>query len=329
MQQIALAWAGVFVIFSLGFVTGLLPRQHLLTFVLVYWIASIALAVVNFIMVPNRKRAAARRPVIFLLGMFLFVLAAFSGRGNMQLEGLFMGLMIGLAYPPILHYAIAKIIGPLGFGRIWCGWACWFAGVFDQLPYKRSRGRLPGRWGWVRFIHFALVFVGVMGFWFGFGYRDFAFGLTAIYWFLLSVLMYYLSGLILAVALRDNRAFCKYLCPISTLLKSGARYSLLKVDGDAAKCDECQACTMLCPMDVDVPKYIKADTRVLSTECTLCMACVNACPTHALRFSLGVDVGGVEHLRQRARNHDFEQLRGLRLRRLLPGGTRLPKDLKF
>lgn len=35
-----------------------------------------------------------------------------------------------------IHYAVAKIFGPLIFGRGWCGYACWTAMVLDFLPYR-------------------------------------------------------------------------------------------------------------------------------------------------------------------------------------------------
>jgi polyferredoxin len=56
----------------------------------------------------------------------------------------------------VIHYMIAKIFGPVLFGRLWCGWACWTVMVLDLLPFKRPRGRLPGRWGWVRYLHYGM-----------------------------------------------------------------------------------------------------------------------------------------------------------------------------
>jgi polyferredoxin len=122
----------------------------------------------------------------------------------------------------------------------------------------------------------------------------------------------------LAVALKDNRAFCKYLCPISVLLKTSGSVAALKISGDAAKCNECQACTLICPMDIKVYDYLNQGERVLSTECTLCMACINACPKDALSISLALDRGGIEHLRQRKPHAQVDWVRGLRLRQALP-----------
>ena len=39
----------------------------------------------------------------------------------MQIEGLWYYLLCGVWGASTLHYAIAKIFGPLLFGRGWCG----------------------------------------------------------------------------------------------------------------------------------------------------------------------------------------------------------------
>ncbi len=249
---------------------------------------------------PRRKKPLGRRLTLFLVGTFLFVFAAVLGRENMQLEGLFFGLLGGVIQAAVIHYFIAKIVGPLLFGRLWCGWACWTAMVLDLLPYKRSPGRLPRRWGWLRYAHFGLSLGLVLVLWFGVGFQDGAVGLTALYWFLAGNLLYYLAGIALAMALKDNRAFCKYVCPITLPLKLTSRLASLKIAGDSVHCDACGACARSCPMDIQVYTYIQEGKRVLSTECTLCQTCVSACPQETLKLSFGFDLGGQERLRESA-----------------------------
>jgi hypothetical protein len=41
---------------------------------------------------------------------------------------------------------------------------------------------------------------------------------TAFYWLLGGNIFYYASGIALAYLLKDNRAFCKYVCPITAVL---------------------------------------------------------------------------------------------------------------
>ena len=57
---------------------------------------------------------------------------------NMQIEGFWYYLFLGVFEAATIHYTVAKIFGPLFFGRGWCGYACWTAMVLDFLPYKLS-----------------------------------------------------------------------------------------------------------------------------------------------------------------------------------------------
>ncbi|TXT65396.1 MAG: putative electron transport protein YccM [Promethearchaeota archaeon] len=76
---------------------------------------------------------------------------------NMQIEGFWFWLLAGLFAAGVMHYVIAKIIGPFLFNRGWCGWACWSAAVFDLLPWKKSPGRRK-KLGIIRYIHFFCPF---------------------------------------------------------------------------------------------------------------------------------------------------------------------------
>ncbi|MBZ0287158.1 MAG: 4Fe-4S binding protein, partial [Anaerolineae bacterium] len=96
----------------------------------------------------------------------------------------------------------------------------------------------------------------------------------------------------MAFALKDNRAFCKYLCPVAVPLRFSSRFALLKLKGVPEKCDGCNVCVEMCPMNVRIPDYILNGERVLSSECTLCLRCINVCPTDALKLSFALDRGG-------------------------------------
>jgi polyferredoxin len=248
---------------------------------------------------PKRQKPIGRRLTLFLVGLFLVGFAIFMGHENSQLEGFLFGLLTGIVQMGVIHYMIAKIFGPLLFGRLWCGWACWTVMALDLLPFKRSSGRLPGKWGWLRYLHFALSLSLVLLLVYVVGFRDGAAGTAAVTWFIIGNLAYYAIGIGLAYALKDNRAFCKYLCPVSVPLKVTSRFSLLKIGGDAAKCNDCGACAKMCPMDVRIPEYVKAGQRVLSTECSLCQTCTTVCARDALKLSFGFDLGGKDLLQAR------------------------------
>jgi Pyruvate/2-oxoacid:ferredoxin oxidoreductase delta subunit len=74
-------------------------------------------------------------------------------------------------------------------------------------------------------------------------------------------------------------------------MKFGSRLSLLKIKGDPAKCTDCKACARLCPMDIDIPAYVRTGSRVTSSECTLCNTCTTVCSTGSLAMTFGTDIG--------------------------------------
>ena len=91
----------------------------------------------------------------FLVGSYMLVVLGLICRENMQMEGFWFYVASGIFGGATLHYFIAKILGPLFFGRGWCGYACWTAMILDLLPYQTPRsGRR--RLGYIRYIMFAL-----------------------------------------------------------------------------------------------------------------------------------------------------------------------------
>jgi polyferredoxin len=261
-----------------------------------------------YAVLPKRHKPKGRRLTLFLVGLFLVGFAIFMGHENVQIEGFIFGLLTGVVQMAVIHYFIAKIIGPVLFGRMWCGWACWTVMILDLLPFKRPSGRLPRGWGWLRYLHFGLSLSLVLLLVYAFGFRDGATGSIAVTWFIIGNLLYYALGIILAYALKDNRSFCKYVCPVAVPLKVTSRFSLLKIGGEAARCNDCDACEKMCPMDVRISDYVLNNQRVLSTECSLCQTCITVCARDALKLSFGFDtslfsvqaLGEKDLLRERA-----------------------------
>ena len=218
----------------------------------------------------------ARRVAQFLVGTYMFVYLGLICNENMQIEGFWYYLFTGVFEAATIHYAVAKIFGPLIFGRGWCGYACWTAMILDLLPYKTPR-QPRKKWGFIRYITFALSFVFVSALFLAqVNHME-----KIMFWtFLIGNFVYYAVGVMLAFALKDNRAFCKYICPITVFLKPMSYFTLMRVKCDKSKCISCGKCRKVCPMDVDMTDNSRK--RENGTECILCFECVKACPKKAL-----------------------------------------------
>ena len=217
----------------------------------------------------------AREFTQFGVGTYMLVFLGLICRENMQIEGLWFYLLCGVWGAGTLHYAIAKLFGPLLFGRGWCGYACWTAMILDLLPYKQPKEPRKN-WGFIRYIMFGLsLAIVLLLFWLGK-----ANAYTMFMLFVAGNVFYYAVGIALAILLKDNRAFCKYICPITVFLKPMSYYSLIRIKCDENKCISCGKCLKVCPMEVEVNK--NARNRKNATECILCQKCTKACPTKAL-----------------------------------------------
>ncbi len=233
---------------------------------------SVALGVFLFI----RKYKHARRVTQLLVGCYMLIYLGLICNENMQIEGFWYYLFTGVFEAATIHYAVAKIFGPLLFGRGWCGYACWTAMVLDLLPYKQP-SQPRRKLGFIRYITFALSLAFVAALFLAHvGNIE-----KIMFWaFIIGNLLYYAVGAVPAVCFKDNRAFCKYICPITVFLKPMSYFSLLRIKCDKAKCVSCGKCKQVCPMDVDI--LDNSRKRKNGTECILCMECVRNCPKNAL-----------------------------------------------
>lgn len=233
---------------------------------------SVALGLFLFIL----RYKHARQVTQFLVGLYMLIYLGLICNENMQIEGFWYYLFTGVFEAATIHYAVAKIFGPLLFGRGWCGYACWTAMVLDLLPYKvpeQPRKKI----GWMRYVTFAvsLLFVAAL-FLSHVGNME-----KIMFWaFIIGNVLYYAIGITLAFFFKDNRAFCKYICPVTVFLKPMSYFSLLRIKCDKDKCISCGKCKRVCPMNVDMMDNSRK--RENGTECILCFECVKNCPKNAL-----------------------------------------------
>lgn len=245
---------------------------------------------------PKKHKAWGRRTSQLLVGCYMLFFLGFFGRENMQIEGFFMLLLSGVFAAATMHYLIAKIAGPLIFGRAWCSYTCWTAMVLDLLPFKRPHQKRIKYLGAFRYLYFFLSLSLVLVIWYVLKDPVEPQSTAELYWLIGGNLLFYSAGILLAYRLQDNRAFCKYLCPIPVLQKVTSRFALFKIKIDPAKCVDCGKCEQVCPMDIKLLEYKNNQQRVLSTECIWCSTCIYECPKAAATVTLGFDMGRKERL---------------------------------
>ena len=225
------------------------------------------------------KKPFARNVSQIGVGLYMLVLLGGMFGENMQIEGFWFYLFSGVFQAAVIHYLVAKIGGPLLFGRGWCGYACWTAAVLDLLPYKTPVAERKRKLGVIRYILFAvsLIFVGSI---FLLKVQD----IERIMYiaFIVGNVLYYAVGVVLAFAFKDNRAFCKYICPITVFLKPASYFSLLRIKVRQDQCVSCGKCEKGCPMNVAVTDNRRS--RRNGTECILCLECLNKCPKNAIKM---------------------------------------------
>ena len=161
--------------------------------------------------------------VQIVVGLYMLVYLGILSNENMQIKGFWYYLFLSVFEAAVIHYLVAKIGGPLFFGRGWCGYACWTAMILDLLPYKTPKNpRL--KIGFIRYIMFiiSLTFVSLL-----FILKIPNLEKIMFYSFIIGNIIYYLIGITLAFILKDNRAFCKYICPITLFLKPASYFAIM------------------------------------------------------------------------------------------------------
>lgn len=220
----------------------------------------------------------ARMLIQLAVGLYMLVYLGFISRENMQIEGFWYYLFSGTFQAAVIHYLVAKIAGPFLFGRGWCGYACWTAMVLDFLPYKTPTHPRHEKLGRLRILVFAVSLLYVIAL-FNFYSGDLEYIMFIS--FIIGNILYYGIGIMLAFLFKDNRAFCKYICPITVFLKPASYFSRLRIRFNSDACISCGKCKKVCPMDVDM--LDNSRRRKNGTECILCFECTKACPTKALK----------------------------------------------
>ena len=152
-----------------------------------------------------------RNLILLAIGCYMLIFLGLIGYENMLMSGFWYYLFLGVFEAAVIHFLVAKIAGPFLFGRGWCGYACWTAMVLDLLPYKVPQNPRKN-FGYIRYILFVVILCFVSSL---FVLKVNNLELIMYYTFIVGNIIYYAVGIVLAFVLKDNRAFCKYICIIS------------------------------------------------------------------------------------------------------------------
>lgn len=98
-----------------------------------------------------------------------------------------------------------------------------------------------------------------------------------------------LLAIIIAELLVSRRLWCRALCPLGGTFQVLGRAGQVNVAIDHDACIHCDKCTHVCLADPEIlaPALAGEDTIVRAGDCMACGACVDVCPTSALRFRFG------------------------------------------
>ena len=81
----------------------------------------------------GKKKKYARNVVQFAVGLYMIVYLGFLCRENMQIEGFWYYLFLGVFEAATIHYVVAKIFGPSSFA-IWA-WVVWLC-LLDSNGFR-------------------------------------------------------------------------------------------------------------------------------------------------------------------------------------------------
>ncbi|MEM2637343.1 MAG: 4Fe-4S binding protein [Candidatus Korarchaeota archaeon] len=205
-------------------------------------------------------------------------------------------------------------------GRAGCGWLCPEGFIIDLANFMRRRRDLLSHStekdiSWLKYFFVIMMFVSSIGeaallamgeITYKSQLHDFNSGLRAstspvtsiIYWMLdgsmynslmetdfnirmMVIIRIAIFVVLLLVAGKYGRIWCKHICPVGILTGLIGRFSLIGLKISPARCTRCGLCERICPTDVKILSKNFEDIR--DKYCILCMRCVESCPENALR----------------------------------------------
>ncbi|MFC1566657.1 4Fe-4S binding protein [bacterium] len=101
-------------------------------------------------------------------------------------------------------------------------------------------------------------------------------------YFAILLLIVFLIGFI-----TSRRLWC-YFCPMGIIGGFFNKKSLISLNKDSQKCNQCGTCNHVCPMDIHKVQKEMTKTDATSFDCVLCLNCIDNCPQNkclSLKFA--------------------------------------------
>ena len=199
------------------------------------------------------------------------------------------GSLISKIYTGTFVLFIISIVIAVIFRRAFCGWICPFGGI--QEFFARLGRKIMGKQlimplkadKYLRYLKYVVLALTAVFAWTTASiwmspidpwaaYAHLGEGIPAV-WKEFSIGFILLIITFIGSFLYD-RFFCKYLCPMGGFLGIISKISPFKITRDADTCIDCNLCTKICPVNIDVAKI----KNVTSAECINCQECTEICP---------------------------------------------------
>ncbi|MBI4853578.1 MAG: NAD(P)-binding domain-containing protein [Acidobacteria bacterium] len=225
----------------------------------------------------------------FILAYPLFIYNLFTNQPIMF--WLVVSIVQTFIIIPILIYYFGK--------GAYCGWICSCGGLAETLgdSYRTlaPHGATAKKWEnlsqIILFSIFLITFIWILGHWFSYGTITF-FGISLeqisenLYkWYTLFIDIGFAGTIGLGTYFfYSGRIWCRYGCPLAALMNIYTKFSSYRIFADKDKCINCNICTKVCHMGIDVMGYAGQGRPMNDIQCVRCSACVVSCPMDVLSF---------------------------------------------
>jgi len=207
-----------------------------------------------------------------------------------------MGAINGVISASFIMFSLQFVLS-LFLGRSLCGYICPVGGLQECLVLVNSKRAKNGKRNLIKYCLWVPWVVAIIALFVragGVSRADFFFFIShgvSLYEPYSYIIYYGILTLVIVLALTlGKRAFCHCVCWMAPFMIIGTKVSewlripRLRLRANKDNCSGCNACSVKCPMSLDVMKMVERE-EMKNTECVLCGECVDACGKKAITYS--------------------------------------------